>query len=49
MFIHIAGSESQQFCLSISEIFITSIVKLKDQTATAGTVHGVLTIDVERL
>ncbi|WP_319049176.1 fimbrial protein [Cronobacter malonaticus] len=25
------------------------VVKLKDQTATAGTVHGVLTIDVERL
>lgn len=25
------------------------VVKLKDQTATAGTVHGVLTIDIERL
>ncbi|EOI3577658.1 type 1 fimbrial protein [Cronobacter turicensis] len=25
------------------------VVKLKDRTATAGTVHGVLTIDIERL
>ncbi|WP_426346787.1 fimbrial protein [Cronobacter universalis] len=25
------------------------VVKLKDQTATAGTIHGVLTINVERL